>query len=88
MHTDEFEISIGREIRLCRRVSERLRNSILDKEKKYGMTTEAFLQFLEQSRSAVQNRDFQSWRKDHLELQSWQQKLSEYEKALQILKGI
>jgi hypothetical protein len=88
MHTDEYEISIGREIRLCRRVSERLRNSIRDKEKKYGMTTEAFLQFLEQSRSAVPDHDFQNWRKDHLELQSWQQKLKEYEKAFQMLKGI
>jgi hypothetical protein len=88
MHTDEYEISIGREISLCRRISERLRNAIMDKEKKYGMTTEAFLQLQEQSQSAVQNRDFQSWRKDHLELKSWQQRLSEYEKALQMIKGI
>ena len=88
MHTDEYEISIGREISLCRRISERLRNAIMDKEKKYGMTTEAFLQLQEQSQSAVQNRDFKSWRKDHLELKSWQQRLSEYEKALQMIKGI
>jgi hypothetical protein len=88
MHTDEYEISIGREISLCRKVIKRLRNALNDREEQYGMTTEAFLLAPEPGRPAEQNRDLQSWYNDHEELQRWQQRLSEYEKALQTLKGI
>ena len=36
MQTDEYEISIGREVTLCRKVIERLGNTLKGKEKRYG----------------------------------------------------
>jgi hypothetical protein len=46
MHTDEYEISIGREISLCGKLIRRLKRSIQKKEKKYGISTEDFLKAL------------------------------------------
>lgn len=79
MDTDEYEISLGREVSLCRRVCRKLEKAIRRKEEKYGMTTEAFLQYLKENPSAEPNKDFQKWRKEVREWSSWQQKLREYE---------
>jgi len=48
MHTDEYEISIGREISLCRKLIRRLKSSIQKREKRYGISTEGFLKGLNQ----------------------------------------
>lgn len=88
MHTDEYEISIGREISLCRKIIVRQEKALLTREKKFGMTTEAFLQTLEQDLQAERNPDFELWLKDHEELKIWEQRLKEYEQALEILKRI
>ena len=85
MHTDEYEISMGREITLCRTFVNQLRSSLLRREKQYGMTTEAFLQALEEGRLSEQSH-LRSWRKEYQDLQYWQKMLNEYEEALRSLK--
>jgi hypothetical protein len=79
VHTDEYEISLGREVSLCRRVCRKLEKAIRWKEEKYGMTTEALVQRLKENPSAEANNDFTKWRKEVRELSSWQKKLREYE---------
>jgi hypothetical protein len=86
MHTDEYEISVGREITLCRKVIVRLRNALRVREKRYGMATEEFLAASREGRFTEPDRDFLSWNEDARELQCWQQKLREYEDAFQKLK--
>jgi hypothetical protein len=86
MHTDEYEISIGREMTLCRNFIKRLENAISNREKQYGMKTEAILRSLEQNRPEDRNPDFLAWRDDHLELQVWQQRLKDYQDALKMVK--
>jgi hypothetical protein len=88
MHTDEYEISLGREISLCRRVIGQLKKALLTREKKFGITTEAFLQTLEQDLQAEKNPDFEKWLKDHKELKIWEQRLKEYAQAFESLKRI
>jgi hypothetical protein len=87
MHTDEYEISIGREISLCRRFVKYFHNLLHEWEKQYGMTTEDFLQVLEQGEFGEQS-DFRSWHKEYQYLRYWQKMLNDYEEALWILKGI
>ena len=60
MHTDEYEISIGREIALCRRMVRQLKDSLERREKQCGMTTAAFLQALEEGCLSEQH-PIQSW---------------------------
>ena len=86
MHTDEYEISIHREMTLCRKFIKRLATAISRMEDRYGMKTEALLAILEKGTPAENKRDFPEWRDCHLELQVWRQRLREYEEALEIVK--
>jgi hypothetical protein len=88
VHTDEYEISIQREMILCGKAIKRLGNAINSREKQYGMKTEALLLLLEQDRPTKQNDDFLSWREDHMELQVWRKRLRDYEDALEMVKEI
>ena len=98
MNTDEYEISMGREIAHCRNVVRRLRNSILERERKFGMKTEEFLKNFEQdlggqpcnsTQPAGPNGAIDSvrWREDYRDLQIWEQRLREYEAALRMVKN-
>ncbi len=87
MHTDEYEISIGREITLCRKIIKQVRDSLHTREKQHGMTTEELLQAVEQGRPGEQS-DLLSWRQEYQDLHTWQKKLNDYEEALRSLKGI
>jgi hypothetical protein len=87
MHTDEYEISLGREITLCRRMVRQLQDSIARREKQCGMTTEAFLQALEEG-CLPEQHPTQSWKQEYQELQYWQKTLTQYEEALEGLKGL
>ena len=85
MHTDEYEISIGREISLCRKLIRRLKSSIQKREKRYGISTEGFLKGLNQKQLAETNPDFVQWTKDYQELRSWERMLAQYEEELKKL---
>jgi len=85
MHTDEYEISIGREITICRKRIREVEKRIRNREERCGMTTEAFLKNSEQDCPAGTNPDSLNWVKDHRELQYWTKMLEDYEKALQSL---
>jgi hypothetical protein len=85
MHTDEYEISIGREIALCRKMVRQLKDALEKREKECGMTTEAFLQTIEAGYPSEQH-PLQSWSQEYQELQYWQKMLTEYEEALESLK--
>ncbi len=88
MHTDEYEISIGREIGLCRKVVDKLTKGLQEKENRYGMSTQEFLSALREGRLPKVNQDYVSWADDSRELENWTQKLREYEEALRMLKDI
>jgi hypothetical protein len=87
MHTDEYEISLGREIALCRKMVRRLKDSLDRREKQCGMTTAAFLQALEDGRLS-EPHPIQDWRQDYQDLQYWQKTLVEYQKVLESLKRL
>ena len=87
MHTDEYEISIGREIAFCRKMVRKLQDSLERREKQCGMTTEAFLKALEEGRLS-EPHPIQSWSQEYQELQHWQKMLTEYEEALESLKWL
>ena len=87
MHTDEYEISLGREITLCRKRVRQLKQALARREKQGGMTTAAFLQTLEAGGVAAQPT-LQGWNQEYQELQYWQKMLSDYEAARESLKWL
>ncbi len=87
MHTDEYEISIGREIAFCRRMVRQLKDSLERREKQGGMTTAALLQALEEG-CLSERHPIRVWKQEYQELQYWQKTLAEYEQALESLKQL
>lgn len=87
MHTDEYEISIGREIAFCRKMVRQLKDSLEGREKQCGMTTEAFLQTLEEG-CLFEQHPMQRWSQEYQELRYWQKMLTEYEEAMESLKWL
>ena len=87
MHTDEYEISIGREIALCRRMVRQLKDSLERGKKQCGMTMEAFLQALEEGYLS-EKHPIQNWNQEYQNLKFWQKMLSEYEVDLESLKRL
>jgi hypothetical protein len=87
MHTDEYEISLGREIALCRKMVRQLEDSLERRAKQAGMTTAAFLQTLEAGCLSEQHST-QSWSREYQELRYWQKRLTEYEEVLESLKWL
>jgi hypothetical protein len=87
MHTDEYEISLGREIAFCRKRVRQLQDSLERQAKQSGMTTAAFLQALEEGCLSAQHPR-QTRNQEYQELQYWQKSLTEYEEALQSLKWL
>jgi hypothetical protein len=87
MHTDEYEISLGREIAFCRKMVRQLQELLDRQAKQGGMTTDAFLQALEAG-SLSEPRHLQTWTRQYQEWQYWQKSLAEYEAALDSLKWL
>jgi hypothetical protein len=87
VHTDEYEISLSREIAICRKRVRQWQEALTRREQQAGMTTAAFLKAREEG-SRPEQPSGQSWNQDYQALQYWQKLLSEYEKALEGLKGV
>ncbi len=87
MHTDEYEISLGREIALCRKRVRRLQEALARRERQCGMTTAAFLQALEVG-GLPDEQPMQSFYQEYQELLYWQKMLTEYEEARESLKWL
>jgi hypothetical protein len=67
MHTDEYEISLSREIALCRKMIRQLKDSLARREKHAGMTTAALLQALEEG-GLSEKHLIQNWNQKYQDL--------------------
>ncbi|MEN6441348.1 MAG: hypothetical protein ABFD97_22495 [Syntrophobacter sp.] len=86
MHTDEYEISIGREVTLCRKMVKQLRSSLGKQGAECGMSADEILRLLDEQGEPPAK--FLQLRAQYLELRHWEKLLREYEEALRSLKTI
>jgi hypothetical protein len=87
MHTDEYEISLSREMALCRKRIRQLQESLDRREKQWGMTTAALLQAPEAGCRSEPHLAAE-WKREYQDLQYWQKTLTEYQKVLANLKRL
>ncbi len=87
MHTDEYEISNGREITLCQNMIKLLERKLEVRAEKCGMTRDALSSAMEQGRLPHDSIS-REWQMELKELQIWRRRLREYEQALQSVKEI
>lgn len=87
MHTDEYEISFGRELTLCRKRVKKLRGALDEREERHGMTTASLVEALEAGR-LEDRKEYREWADEHRQLLHWSRMLVEYEEALKAVKEI
>jgi hypothetical protein len=87
MHTDEYEISLSREIAICRKKVRQLQDVLARREQQEGMTTAAFLKAREEE-GLSETHLIPGWNEDYEAWQYWQKLLTEYEKARASLKWL
>ncbi len=85
LQTDEYGISISREITVCRNMIERQRKHLLRFEKQYGFFTEEVVRN-DSLQIETTTRDIDQWRNEYEGLLAWQQRLREYEEAYKALR--
>jgi hypothetical protein len=79
MHTDEYEISLSRELDVCRKKVSTLQKNLSRMENKFNMKTGAFLKDFNEGKIDKHNDDFITWVNDCDALRTWQERLKQYE---------
>jgi len=80
MDTDEYEISITREIKICRDFIKKTQAAIEKFEKKFELSTDDMIHGKIENKNISQS-DIKKWTDSHNILKDWEYKLAEYEKA-------
>jgi hypothetical protein len=86
MHTDEYEISLSRELDVCRKKVSTLQKKLSRMEKKFNMSTGAFVKDFNEAKIDTHNYDFISWFNDCDALRKWQESLKQYEEIFCSMK--
>jgi hypothetical protein len=82
MHTDEYEISIGREVNHCERVVGETREKLAKRRDRYGMDCAEAICAAAAGRLAIGEKELAAWQEDIEALPRWEQRLDEYRQAL------
>lgn len=78
MHTDEYEISLNREIGVCRSKVASAKKELARLEKEYGLGTEQFTEG-KTGAAAIPEKERARWREAAATLSVWSERLREYE---------
>ena len=82
MHTDEYEISIAREVNHCERVVRQTREKLAARDARYGMDCTAAAEAAAAGRLVIDAKELAAWQEDIEALPRWEQRLDEYRLAL------
>jgi len=86
MHTDEYEISLSRELDICRKKVNALKKNLSRREIKFNMPTEEFIMLFRHGEIPVDNKDFISWMNDYQALGKWQSTMKQYEEMFSLMR--
>ncbi len=89
MHTDEYEISLSRELSVCRNTIKRIRKTLELLEQKHNRSTEAFMEQVRNSTLPVDpdlKDDFAAWQSSYESLVKWQDLEVQYADIYKTLK--
>jgi len=87
MHTDEFEISLHRELKVCENTIQRIKKTLGLFEQKHHKTTEAFIEEYRNGKLAVDTEnadDYRVWEDSYESLRKWHDLERQYQ--VQFLK--
>ncbi len=81
MHTDEFEISLSRELKVCENTIQRIKKTLGLMEQKHHKTTEAFSEEYRSGKldaDAENADDYRVWEDSYDSLRKWQDLEQQY----------
>ncbi len=89
MHTDEFEISLSRELKVCENTIRRIRKTLDMMERKHHKSTETFVEEYKSGKMVVDPNykdDFTAWESSYEALKKWQDLERQYQEQYSIMK--
>jgi TRAP-type mannitol/chloroaromatic compound transport system substrate-binding protein len=89
VHYDEYEISLTRELNVCKNTIQRIQKSLGILERKHNMTTEAFIQEL-QNNKLTDHPEFKevydAWQSSYESLKRWEELEQKYREEFRRMK--
>jgi len=86
MHTDEYEISLSRELNICEKKIKQFRKVLAGMEAKYKMKTEVFAGKVAGGDITEQKDDFVAWMKEYEALKGWEVLKDQYAEMFHKMK--
>ncbi len=89
MHTDEFEISLSRELKVCGNAIQRIKKTLGLMERKHRKTTEAFIEEYKSGKLPADpgyKDEYRAWLASYESLKEWQSLERQYQEQFRIMK--
>ena len=86
MHTDEYEISIARELNHCERVVKKTRGKLEERQQRFGLNYPEAAIAAAEGRLSIKQKELGDWQEDFEALPVWEQRLDEYRNALAMMR--
>jgi len=86
MHTDEYEISIGRELNHHRHVVRKIRADLEKRRLRYQMDYEEAVKAAAAGSLTISSKELAAWQEDAEALPRWEQRLEEYRQVLSVMR--
>lgn len=86
MHTDEYEISLAREINVCKSVIQRTQTQLARRKQQFGMEFPKAKETAAMGNSVIDGKELVDWQEDVEALFQWEQRLEEYREALAVMR--
>ena len=86
MHTDEYEISIARELNHCERVVRKMRGKLEERQKRFGLSYPEAAIAAAEGRISIKQKELGDCQEDCEALPVWEQRLEEYREALAMMR--
>jgi hypothetical protein len=85
MHTDEYEIALARELKVCESAIQKATRFLASMNTKYDLETASFI---EQYNSGAlgKSSEFNAWEDSYKALQEWENRRKQYEELLRAMK--
>lgn len=85
MHTDEYGITLSREVNICNKKLKAIERILAKMESKYKMKTEVFIEEYKKA-EGWNNKDFDKWKENYEALKLWRERKRQYDEIYQKMR--
>ncbi|MFH0780579.1 MAG: hypothetical protein V2B20_01305 [Pseudomonadota bacterium] len=86
MHTDEYEISLTREINVCKSVIKQTQGKLEQRQQQFGMDLQQVTRAAAEGTQVIDKQELADWRDDFEALSQWEQRLEQYREAFAVMR--